>query len=125
MGCSIETESVNVPERYYQEEYNNEKPRDRFDFTFQSVNDEKDIPGEKKAEDEAKRAGLKYEDGNGNTYKMSSQYSNNYVNEVTGEAVQSNDPSYNPGGNYTAVAPSDYSAASAPASYTTATESGE
>ncbi len=66
-----------------------------------------------------------YEDGNGNTYKMSSQYNNNYVNETTGEAVQSNDPSYNPGGSYTAVAPSDYSASSAPASYTTTTENGE
>lgn len=64
----------------------------------------------------------KYEDGNGNTYKMSSQYNYNYVNETSGEAVQTNDASYNPGGGYTAVTPSDYSASS----YTSSTtESGE
>lgn len=37
-----------------------------------------------------------YDDGNGNTYKMNSNYSNNYVNNTTGEALQTNDASYDP-----------------------------
>ena len=37
-----------------------------------------------------------YTDGYGNTYKMSDQYENNYVNNTTGEYVQTNDPNYDP-----------------------------
>lgn len=51
-----------------------------------------------------------YEDANGNTYKLNSNYSNNYINNTTGEAVQSNDANYDPNAystsSYTAVTPS-------------------
>lgn len=63
-----------------------------------------------------------YEDGNGNTYKMSSQYSNNYVNTNTNEAIQTNDASYVPDAGYTAVTPSSYSSSSYSSSTTESAE---
>ncbi len=65
-----------------------------------------------------------YTDGNGNEYKMSSNYNNNWVNTTTNEAIQSNDPGYDPNqyssGSWTSVTPSDYSAGS---SYSTSSYS--
>lgn len=56
----------------------------------------------------------KYNDAEGNTYKLSSGYDYNYVNTTTNEYVQTNDASVTPGAysNYTAVTPSDYSSSS-------------
>ncbi|MFN8283503.1 MAG: hypothetical protein U0U67_09835 [Chitinophagales bacterium] len=54
-----------------------------------------------------------YEDANGNVYKLNSNYSNNYINNTTGEAVQSNDANYDPN----AYSTSSYSALTPTNSY--------
>ncbi len=63
---------------------------------------------------DAMREETKYNDGDGNSYKLSSGYEHNYVNTTTNEYVQTNDASVTPGAysNYTAVTPSDYSSSS-------------
>lgn len=56
----------------------------------------------------------KYNDADGNTYKLSSGYDYNYVNTTTNEYVQTNDASVTPGAysSYTAVTPADYTGTS-------------
>lgn len=56
----------------------------------------------------------KYEDGYGNSYKLSSGYDYNYVNSTTNEYIQTNDASYQPDAysGYSAVTPSSYSSSS-------------
>ncbi len=63
---------------------------------------------------DAIRDETKYNDADGNSYKLSSGYDHNYVNTTTNEYVQTNDASVTPGAysNYTAVTPSDYSSSS-------------
>jgi len=58
----------------------------------------------------------KYNDAEGNTYKLTSGYDNNYVNTTNNTYVQTNDASFDPNtystSTYTSVTPSDYSSSS-------------
>ncbi len=58
----------------------------------------------------------KYNDEEGNTYKLTSGYDNNYVNTTNNTYVQTNDPSFDPNtystSTYTPVTASDYSSSS-------------
>jgi len=58
----------------------------------------------------------KYNDAEGNSYKLSSGYDYNYVNTTNNTYVQTNDAGYDPNtystSTYTAVTPSDYSSSS-------------
>lgn len=57
----------------------------------------------------------KYNDAEGNTYKLASGYDNNYVNTTNNTYIQTNDASFDPNVNstssYTAVTPTDYTPA--------------
>ncbi|HLP49783.1 MAG TPA: hypothetical protein VK154_02805 [Chitinophagales bacterium] len=63
---------------------------------------------------DAIREETKYNDADGNSYKLSSGYDYNYVNSSTNEYVQTNDASVTPSAysSYSAVTPSDYSSSS-------------
>lgn len=68
-----------------------------------------------------------YDDAYGNTYKLNSGYSNTYVNNTTGEYVQSNDANYDPNygstSSWSAVTPSSsYSSSSYSSSSSTESE---
>ncbi len=58
----------------------------------------------------------RYTDENGNDYKMSSGYDNNWVNTTTNQSVQTNDYNYDPNVgssySYSNLTPSDYSSSS-------------
>ncbi|HLP21447.1 MAG TPA: hypothetical protein VK174_14140 [Chitinophagales bacterium] len=84
------------------------------DYTSSSVYNQPYTDGSHERFIDAIREETKYNDADGNSYKLSSGYDYNYVNSSTHEYVQTNDASVTPSAysSYSAVTPSDYSSSS-------------
>lgn len=97
--------------------YSNYNAGNAVDYTSGWAKQQESLDGQHERFTDYIRDEAKYNDADGNTYKLSSGYDYNYVNTTTNEYLQTNDAGVTPGAysNYTAVTPGDYSGSSSAA----------